>query len=61
MDIFSKNKCIMSTGNERGNFVELSSKSILRPLIPNNKKYIYKIKLYKIKSNKIDYTCFFCT
>jgi hypothetical protein len=42
IDIFSKNKCIMSTGNERGNFVDLSSKSILRLLIPNNNKNIYK-------------------
>ena len=32
----------MSTGNERGNFVELSSKSILQPLIPNNKKIYIK-------------------
>ena len=35
MEIFSKNKCIMSIGNERGNFVDLSSKSILQSLIPN--------------------------
>ena len=32
----------MSTGNEHKNFVDLSSKSILWLLIPNNNKNIYK-------------------
>jgi hypothetical protein len=35
IEIFSKNRCMISIGNDRGNFVDLSSKSILRPLIPN--------------------------
>ena len=40
MDIFSKNKCIISIENERKNLVDLSSNSILQPLIPDdsNKK-----------------------
>ena len=35
--IFSKNKCIMSTGNDLGNTIDDNSNKMLLPLIPKNK------------------------
>ena len=40
--IFSKNKCIMSTGNDLGNMIDDNSNKMLLPLIPKN-KYIKKV------------------
>jgi hypothetical protein len=40
--IFSKNKCIISTGNDLGNLIDVNSNKMLLPLIPKI-KYKYKL------------------
>jgi hypothetical protein len=48
--LFSKNKCIISMGNDLGNLIDDNSNKILLPLIPKVK---YKNKLYVINNNLI--------
>jgi len=38
--MFSKNKCIISTGNDLGNLIDDNSNKILLPLIPKIKNKI---------------------
>jgi len=40
--IFSKNKCMISTGNDLGNLIDVNSNKMLLPLIPKI-KYKYKL------------------